>query len=429
MKVGIIGGGVVGLCAAHALRVAGADVTLLERGRCGHAASLGNAGWVTPGLSAPLPAPGVMRQAARWMLDRESPLLIRPRMDPSFLAWSVGFWRNCSPRAYRHGMAATLRLASGTLDAFDRLRNHGVEFEMHEDGLLFLVRSEAALQQWLDLYEDLRALGFDGRVTALDRAGLLALEPAVGDTVVAGLLAGRERHVRPETLTAGLRAALSRLGVAMHEGAEVTRITKSPDGGWRLMTPDGSQEFDRVLVAAGVWSRHVLGLVGVPIPLEAAKGYSITARGHGERPGRPLYLTEIKVGVSPFDGAVRLAGTFELAGLDLSMNARRIGAIARGASDYVRAWRPGEARAEWAGLRPLAPDAVPIVGPVPGRPGMYVATGHGMLGVTLAPATAEALVPLLMEDSVVPELTGLGLDRFARRGAPMADVKPARAVA
>lgn len=402
----------IGLATAHALRRHGADVELVERDRCGAAASLGNAGWVTPGLSAPIPAPGVVRQALRWMLDSESPFLIRPRADLEFFRWGVRFARSCARPAHRAGTAALLALAHDTPELFRDLRRDGVQFEMHEDGLLFLALSEEALGEWVELYEDLHALGFDGDVTVLDRAEVEELEPAVGDAAC-GMLATRECHVRPETLVAGLAAWLRDTGVRIHEYATVTRL-RPAGGGWSVESEGGRIDVDQVVVAAGVWTREVLAPLGVRVPIEAAKGYSVTAHGPGLPPERPLYLTEAKVGASPFDGALRLAGTLELGGFDLRVDGTRVNAVARAASAYLRDWRPVDGRVDWAGLRPLAPDGLPIIGEVPGYPGLFVATGHGMLGITLAPATGEALAPLVMRGERPPELAPLGLERFER---------------
>ena len=415
-RVAVVGGGVIGLCIAQSLVRRGMEVTVVERGRCGGAASEGNAGWVTPGLSAPIPAPGVVGQAARWMLDRESPLLIRPRLDPSFLGWLVSFWRACRAERHAAGLEATLRLAETTLPAFDRLVADGVEFEMHSDGLLYLVRDEAYLQEWVEMYADLEALGFDGDTMLLDSDQVRALEPAVNGGVAGGLLGRRERHVRPETLTAGLCSWLRARGAEVIEHADVEWMVH--DGAaWTLSTSAGSIRAEQLVIAAGVWTRDLLKTLGVRIPLEAAKGYSITASSHeGTAPGLPLYLTEIKVGASPFDGAVRLAGTLELAGLDERRDQRRVDAILKGAGDYLADWRPNGSRVDWAGLRPLLPDSVPLIGAVPGQPSAYVATGHGMLGVTLAPATGEALGTLIATGEAPSSLSGLGFERLQRRG-------------
>ena len=417
MRVTVIGGGVIGLSVAWSLARRGADVTVLERDRCGEAASAGNAGWVTPGLSAPLPAPGVMRQAARWMLDGESPLLVRPRADLDFLRWSLRFAQSCRPGPHRAGTEATLALARDSTAAFDLLRGEGVAFEMHADGLLYLVRDERKLEEWVNAYEQLAELGFDGDVEPLDRSGVTALEPAVGDAVAAGLHARRERLVRPETLTRGLAEDLRRRRAVVAQHTEVTGIaapgSNGHGGSWHVATADGGIDADAVVVAAGVWSRALLQQAGVTIPLEAAKGYSVTAEAPDPAPSIPLYLTEAKTGASPFDGSqLRLAGTLELSGIDTGLNGRRVEALVRAARPSLRGWAPGPGRIDWAGLRPLTFDGVPVVGEA--RPGLFVATGHAMLGVTLAPATGEALAPVVLGEPAPAALSGLSPQRFAR---------------
>lgn len=395
---------------ARSLQRRGAAVTVVERGRLGAATSAGNAGWVTPGLSAPIPAPGVVAQALRWMLDPESPFLIRPRIDPAFLAWGARFVRAARGRTYRAGLKATLALAEPTPALFDALAAEGVRFEMHCDGLLFLVRDEHELEHWLQAYEELGALGFDGRVRTLDRRAVRELEPAIADSVVAGLHAGAERHVRPETLCAGLAAKLQEDGARLEQEAAVTGVERRGDS-WQVRTADGAIDADAVVIAAGVWTRELLASLGVRMRLEAAKGYSVTADAGDSAPRLPLYLTEAKIGVSPFDGGVRIAGTLELAGIDLSVNRRRVDALVAHASGYLRSWRPEGARVDWAGLRPVAPDGLPYIGAVPGHPGLFAATGHAMLGVTLAPATGEALAPLVLGEDEPEVLRAFALDR------------------
>jgi D-amino-acid dehydrogenase len=371
MRVAIVGAGAVGLSCAWSLKRRGADVTVIERGRAGQEASAGNAGWITPILSAPVPAPGVMRQSARWMLDPESPLYVRPSLHPEFLRWSWRFALACRPWAHAAGTAATAALAATTLDAFDLMRAEGVQFEMHSDGLLFVALQEGKLHE------------FPG--TRLSRAQVRDFEPALSGDVAEGVFAPEERHVRPESLVAGLAAALA---ADLEENRTVADLRELGD-------------FDAVVVAAGVHTKRL-----VKLPLMAAKGYSITA-SLPDMPQRPLYLYEIKVGASPFDGAFRLAGTLELGPEDLNVDERRVEAIRRGAEKYLGVRLEGET---WAGLRPLVPDGLPVIGRVDER--TFVATGHSMLGITLAPATGEALAQYVLTGEKPPVLEPLGPERF-----------------
>jgi D-amino-acid dehydrogenase len=414
-RVVIVGGGVIGLCCAYALRASGCEVSVIERAKCGAAASLGNAGWITPALSAPLPSPGVVREAAKWMLKGDSPLLIRPRLDPDFWRWCWRFWRSSNKDTYRRGLHATLTLNRRTLALFDEMKEQGVEFEMHDQGLVFAALSEGVAQHQAEMFNEMRDLGYQGNVENLDGDALRALEPALSKAVTRGLFARQERYVRPETLSRGLVSHLRARDVNVLEGAEAKRLGRNTrQHAWQVTTNSSELIADKVVIAAGVWARKVLADLGLSLPLEAAKGYSLTAIGEGTRPKHALYLSEAKVGCSPYNDCVRLAGTLELAGLDSALNARRLAAVTRSASTYLHDWKPSQVTMEWAGLRPLTPDGLPVIGPVATMKGMFVATGHAMLGVTLAPATGAAISALIQGDSLPPELWPFRPERLLR---------------
>jgi D-amino-acid dehydrogenase len=410
MKVVVVGGGAIGLSCAFSLRRAGAGVTVLDRAVSGQATSKGNGGWITPALSTPLPAPGVIRQALRWMADPGSPLLVRPRLDRAFLSWCWRFARNATPERFESGARALLALNAPTLRLFDEMRAAGVEFEMHERGLLSVSLDDAHVEKDWDLIRQLADLGYPGRFERFDAASVRRVEPALGGRVAGGVLMADERHLRPETLTSGLLEWLRAAGVDVRDGVNVDGLTPAGSG-WSVQTPEGPVEADRVVVAAGIWSRALLEPLGTRIPLEAAKGYSVTMRANGSAARHALMLHEAKVGYSPFEGDVRLAGTLELAGEDLSLKPRRVRAIVDAASRYLTDFTPGSADVSWAGLRQLLPDGLPVIGRVPTADGVFVATGHGMLGITLAPATAAALTPLVLEDRLPAELEPLRADR------------------
>ncbi len=412
MRVVVVGGGVVGLCCAHELARRGAEVCVVERDECGHAASLRNAGQIVPSLCAPLSKPGVVGQSLRWLLDRDSPLRLRASLDPGYLHWLWCFARSASPTRYRSALRAIVALGRDTHQLFDELRSEGVRFEMHSKGILFATLTREALAEDVEMYRELAEAGYEGEVEVLDGDSLRRLEPALSDAVVGGLNVRSERHARPESLVVGLRAHLLARGVRISEHTEVAGLSTRGGGGWWVHTPGGDVPADRVLIAAGVWSRDLLARLGVRIPLEAAKGYSLTSTGGGTAPEHPIKFAEAQVVCTPYDGCVRVSGMFELTGRDPALRRARLEAVVRAARPYLRDWTPSVEAIEWAGFRPATPDSLPLIGPTPGLPDLYVATGHGMLGLTLAPATARLLAPLVLEARPAPDLQPFRLDRF-----------------
>ena len=419
MRVLVVGGGVVGLCCAYELARAGAEITVVERDRCGGATSFGNAGWVVPSISAPMPAPGITAQALKMLFKTDGSLRLRPRVDPDFVRWCWRFWRNSTQERYEAGLKALLRLNEQTIQLYKGLRASGVEFEMYESGLLIAALSEETLEEYAELLETSKTAGYAGEVELLGKETLLGVEPALSDAVAGAVYAKDDLHVRPDTLASGLASYLVARDAQILEDTEVYDFTPSGKGGWLASTSRGKLAADRVVVAAGMWSSELLAKLGLRIPLEAGKGYSVTASGRGTKPRHALKLAEPNVACSPFEEAVRISGIFELGGRDLSVNRRLLERVLRSASVFLRDWAMEEQRFEWAGMRPTTPDDLPFIGAVPGHDHLYVATGHGMLGVTLGPATGAAIVPLVLEDRAPSVLEPFRVDRFyAYRGKP-----------
>ncbi len=407
-RVAVVGAGVVGLACAWALRRRGADVAVLERAGVGGGVSRGNTGWVSPSLTYPLPAPGMVREGLRQLLTGGEAFVLRPSLDPAFVRWLWSFRRNCTSARFDTGIRALLALNRRTLQLFDAYRDAGVAFEMHTAGLVVAARTPGGLDLYRRTFQRLRELGYEGgSVDELDAAALAALEPALDRARVgAGLHARVDRFVRPEQLTAGLAERLRADGVEIHEGCELRTLARS-DGGWALETTSGPLAAQRLVVAAGLPTAPLLRRLGVRVPLMGARGYSVTVAGRGTPPRHALYLAEAKLGLSPFRDGVRVAGVFELGASNEDVSpavGKRLLAAAR---PYLAGWQPdpdGPVEA-WAGLRPATPDGLPLIGALPGLDDIYLATGHGMLGVTLAPATADLLAPLVLEGRAAPELT------------------------
>jgi D-amino-acid dehydrogenase len=394
VRVVIVGGGVIGLACGYELLQHGAEVVIVEKGEVGAAASWGNAGWITPGLSTPLPAPGVIGSSLRWMVQPDSPLYIKPRLDPNFARWLIAFMRRCTRRAFEAGVAALADLNRHTMEILDEWQAAGIEFEMHRAGMLLVFRTEAGLRHGLEEFAVMRKHGFPPP-DRVDRAELQNLAPVLAPSVIGGYLIEGDRHVQPGTLTRGLSERLTSQGAEIHPDTTIVDFCQRGRIIEAIQTSQGPITGDVFLLAAGAWSAALARRAGFRLPVQAGKGYSITIAGAKLGVEHTLYLGEAHVGVSPFNGAVRFAGTMEFSGFNETLDARRVTAIRRAAATYLNEWPRGDGEVEWVGMRPVTPDGLPALGRAPNHDNLFVATGHSMLGVTLAPATGRVMADLI----------------------------------
>src|SRR5689334_10379459 len=390
MRVVVIGGGVIGLSCAYQLAKRGARVTVVERDTPGSHCSAGNLGWVVPSLSEPLPAPGLVLQSLRYMLRRDSPLYISPGFAYTNAGWLLRFWAHCNRRSFRRGLEAMTALNRRTFALYEEMKQDGVSFEMHRNGLLFLFLSAKALEHTFADFQTVAAMGL-ASPRKLDKGGVKALEPKVADGVYGGVLVENEGHVRPETLCAGLADRIRALGGDIQTRVMVSDFVMRRKHAHVLKTSRGAEEADAFVVAAGAWTGILGRQLGYKLPIHAGKGYSITVNSPAAVPSRAVYLYEMRVGISPFNGAARLGGTMELSELNDTIVPSRIAAIRRAAARYVPGCERGKSETEWTGSRPLTSDGLPAIGRVKGLDNVFVAAGHAMLGITLAPATGLAI--------------------------------------
>ena len=328
---------------------------------------------------------------------------------------SVRFMASCSGPRYRHGLAALQALAPLAGPAFDRLAERGAEFEMHDDPLLYPAFDKAELDHLGEVFVQLRAVGARQPFEPLAPVELRELEPALGEHVVGGFSALGERRVRPELFVAAVRRVL---GAAVREEAHVSALAREL-GGWVVRSGGEAFRGEAVVLAAGAETVGLLAPLGVRLPVVAAKGYSRTFASHATAPRLPLYLEGSKVAISVFEGAVRISGTLELGARQLSLSRRRLSAITAAAREALPAWRMPTDSHDWAGMRSLAPDGLPLIGEIAGLGGLYVATAHATLGITLAPLGAELLAGLILEHKRDPLLAAFNPARAAtKRGVP-----------
>ncbi len=409
----VIGGGVIGLCCAYSLHRRGFEVTLAEARRPGGGASAGNGGWVCPSLSAPVPGPGVLANALRWMLHSGSPLLVRPGWDPSFWAWLISFARHCNRQDHLRGLEAVAAMAGSAAQRFRDLGKAGVSFEAHHQGLLMLFLSRAAAEEEMAVLRQVQGLAAP---TLVERGRLSQLEPATGGLPAAGVLAPEDFHIRPESFAAGLSRWLEQAGVRM--------LTETPIAGFEMgrgravaaVAARGERlPAEAFVLAAGVDSPILSRELGSPMPLRGGKGYSVTFARSSPTLAHAIYLSEARVAISQYEGGVRVLGTMEL-GTDTSrVNPGRVEAMLRAPARYLPELVLAEPSEPWAGSRPMVPDGLPVIGPLRWAPNVIAATGHAMLGVTLAPATGELVADMLVGSRLPAFTAAFSPQRFGSR--------------
>jgi len=408
MRVAVVGGGIIGLLAAYHLAKKGATVTVIDRGRLGAACSSGNAGWITPSISLPLPAPGLRSRSLKWMLRSDSPLYIKPRTALRMWPFLLRFWAHCNQTDFVRGARAMADLGADTLELYDALETDGIEFEWYENGILMVFREMADLageRRLLDQFEY-------GPYRVLTGDEVLAEEPALAPHVVGGIHILPERVVRPEAVCAATAERLRECGAELLENTVVDALHLEGSRCRAARTADGDIEADQFLIATGAEASALSAACGHPLPLQAGKGYSVTVTGPRTEVHHPLYLFTAKLGVTPFDGAIRVAGTMELSGINLHLDPKRLAALERAAQTDVPGVLEGDSTTPWVGMRPITPDGLPILGRLGGTDNLYVATGHQMMGVTLAPSTGRVMAELMLEGSASVDLKPFSPSRF-----------------
>jgi len=407
----VVGAGVIGVCAAWYLAQAGLRVTVVEQGDVAAGSSYGNAGLVVPSHSIPIAAPGVWWRGLKWMRDPESPFYIRPRLDPALWRWLWQFRGSCTAAHVRRATPLLRDLSYASLALFRDLARLGeVDFGFQQAGALAVYRTAAGLAEGTHEAGVLAGAGLPAQV--LDGPAARSLEPALAPDVVGAVLFPDDAHLVPDRFVRGLARAAASRGVRFRTGTEVLGFRTAGPRVVAVETTRGDLEPDDVVLAAGAWSRELARQLGLRLPIEPAKGYSVTFVRPAAGPRLPLICGEARVAITPMDETLRFAGTLELAGLDFSVNRARVAAIVRGARRYLATAADFPVLEIWRGLRPCTPDGLPIVGRAARLANVVLATGHAMIGVSLGPVTGKLVAQLVAGEPPSVDVRPLSPERF-----------------
>lgn len=406
----VIGGGIVGWSVASALARRGDDVVLIEAGGETFGTSSANAGHLVPSHCIPFAAPGMVGSGLRSLYKRDGAFAISPKSAPHLLPWLVRFAAAATPANVERCAPALTSLLAITMSEAQRLHDAGHDFDYMQRGLVQVFTSQAGLDGGRHEADHMRDHGVP--VSELSGDELRASEPVLRDSVCGGLVLEADARMDPANMLAAVRSDAQAHGARIADA----RVTALTNAGSSPVVHCGNRSIraDRVVVAAGVWSRALARSLGHHVPLMPAKGYSVTV-DVDLVPTRPMVLVEQRVALSPLTRGLRLACRYELsAPSDRAIPAKRISQLLRNANLALRLPDGLAPANEWTGLRPALPDGVPAIGRLGDRGEVYIATGHGMLGTATGPGTGEVLAALMHGESIDFDPAVISPNRFRR---------------
>jgi D-amino-acid dehydrogenase len=415
VTVCILGGGIIGLCSAWYAAERGFEVVVLERGPDGgDSCSLGNAGMIVPSHFVPLAAPGMMAYGIRQLANPESPFWIRPKPTKELIDWGLKFMQAATQEHVDKSAPLLRDLNNLSRAEYETLaESFGNSFGLVKRGLLMLTKTQHALDEEIAMAAKARALGIPAE--ALTPEETAKLDPNVTMDIAGSVYFPNDCHLSPGKLVAGMKARLAERGVRFVYEAEVTGWITTKGRVTAAITRMGQFEADQFVLAGGAWSPEAARGLSLSLPMQAGKGYSITLENPKQLPEICSIFVEARVAVTPMGGALRVGGTMEIAGNDLSVNPRRVAGIVKSVPRYYPAFSEDDFAnlPTWSGLRPVSPDGLPYIGRPAKWSNVVVATGHAMMGLSLGPVTGKLVGEVLAGEPPSIALDRLSPDRFA----------------
>lgn len=408
----IVGSGIIGIACAHYLSKAGLQVTVIDRKTIAGACSHGNCGYICPSHVLPLTEPGAFRVALKSLFNPSAPFRIKPQMNPAFWNWMWQFARRCThQQMLTAGKHLKAILDSSMHEYRTLISEEQLECEWTEKGLLYVLQTEKGLHEFAQT-DQILSEHFGVQARRIEGTDLNTVDPALKDNLAGAFYYPGDASVRPDLLNAQWAERLKQRGVKFIENCELQSIGKSAGRITHLKTSDGEMEADQIIFATGAWSPRLSAELECPIPIQPGKGYSITMQRPDPCPQYPMLFPEHKVGVSPFQDGYRLGSMMEFTGYNTSIPSHRIQQLRKSAQPYlITPYSEGEQQT-WFGWRPMTWDSLPIIGQVPNLTNACLATGHNMLGMSLATATGKLIAELIQQQPTHIDPTPYSPTRF-----------------
>lgn len=398
-RVIVVGGGVIGGFCAWELAKAGVPVTLLEQNRFGAGCSYGNCGYVSPSHLLPLAQPGTILKTLKAMLKPNSPFSIRPSWSLQSISWFWNFMWSCNSRQMLSAAQGLHSLLMSSKNRYQELvKSHELACQWKEMGILFVFEHQSEFESF-SVTEKLIRENFGVGAEAYSTSRLVEFEPSIKPIVAGAWHYKGDCHLNPGMLMRSLKSQLERTGVEIVESITVNDFVIVKDRVQSVQTNHGLWSADQIVFATGAWSAQLQKKLGFSIPIQPGKGYSITLPCPANMPTTPIIFEDTHVAITPFEDRFRIGSTMEFAGFDQSIRAKRLQLLRDSARRYLDIdWHESQEE-HWFGWRPMTWDSKPLIGRVPKLENVWLCAGHGMLGISMAPASGQLLRELMLRQS------------------------------
>ena len=408
----VIGGGAIGVCCAYYLSRENLSVALIEQENVASGCSEANAGLLVPSHSIPLASPGTISMGLKSMFKPASPFYIKPRLDFRLYRWLWQFARACREEKMMEGLLVLRELNYASMALYDSLiQSENLDCDYGKKGWLLAYKTDQGFQSAQKEAALLQKHGVAAEI--LDSKETQNLEPTLKSDMTGSVLYPDDAHLDPKKFVTALSERCQERGVRIQTGTQAEGFEIRNGQVTGVKTHQGLLKPRQIILASGAWSKQMGKLLGFKLPVQPAKGYSLTFPDPRPCPKVPLYLSEAKVAVTPLGGKLRFGGTLELSGMDRTINQRRLQAIRKAGEDYMK---PMEFKGEpetWSGLRPCTPDGLPLIGRLKPFRNLLVATGHAMLGIHLAPVTGKLIAQITCAQRSDIDMSPYRVDRFS----------------
>ncbi len=413
----IVGGGIIGLACAHYLIKKNVSVRIIEQDVIGSGASHGNCGLLYFSGVIPLCSPGVVRHEIYRTIFGKSSLYIKPTLDIDLILWLLKFAAHCTTSHMNTASKANYDLLRYSRNLFETLfSEHVIECDFEKKGLLFLFKNKNNFEEYKSTNTFLENFGLGAKALGRDEA--LKLEPAINKNIAGAWYNEHIWHLRPDMLVDSWKKLLIKRGLIIEEKCKMIDFEIKQGKVRQVNTVTGQYKADAFILATGAWTPEIKEQLKLNIPIQPGKGYSITMARPDQSCDIPCYFYEKNIVATPWKTGYRLGGTMEFSGFNDALNKKRLSGLISGAKEYLNTpmehpdLRQRADPEQWTGLRPMTYDDLPIIDRSPLQDNLFIATGHGMLGLTLATGTGKAICDMICNNNTQINLAPFSMDRF-----------------